>query len=114
MSNTHTRVAGDGAGDLQFTLAHNGAAQNLSGATVTYQLRERTTGVVLTGNANIITAASGLVAIDEDALKTIPAGTYDVRFIVAYASGGTPDIFPSTMDPAVAVPPTLTILPAWT
>lgn len=114
MSNTHTRVAGDGAGDLQYTLAHNGAAQNLSGATVTYQLRERTTGVVLTGSANIVTAASGLVAIDEDALELIAPGTYDVRFIVQYASGGSPDIFPSTMDPAVSSPPTITILPAWT
>ena len=112
-TNTHERVEGDGAGGLRYTLAHNGTVQNLSGASVATQLRHRDTGALVEGTANIITAAAGLVEIDEDDLKTLDAGTWDVRFIVTYASGGTPDIFPSTVNPLIAAPPVIVVAPAW-
>ena len=105
-------VAGDTAGAITLTLSNADGVQDLTGADVAIQLRERATGVLVTIDSGLVIAdpETGEVEIPGTARATLGAGTYDMRAIV---DGDERDIFPSTRDAAVAAPPVLVISPAW-
>lgn len=80
---------GDTAPSLRATLRNpDGSAPDLTGATVKFLMRDRTSGAVrVNGSAAIVTAASGIVQYDWQVSDTSTAGTCDAEFEVTFASG---------------------------
>jgi hypothetical protein len=82
--------------NLDFTLTADGAAVNLTGATVTLVLKDKSgTEITTTGNVSVVTAASGKVRYAPDAADLGASATpHRARFKVA-DSGGLIAYYPS-------------------
>lgn len=86
---------GDTAPSLRATLRNpDGTAVDLTGATVRFLMRDRTSGTVRVGSAAIVTAASGIVQYDWQSADTATAGTYDAEFEATFP-GGKIETFPN-------------------
>lgn len=90
-------------GALRFTLKSDGVPQNLSGMTVTLQLRSWSTraDVPTTGDVTVTDAAAGEVTYTPDSAD-LAAGTYSMRWVVVDGSGAIV-YYPSSEAPDLLV-----------
>ena len=70
----------------------DGNAENLTDATITGRVRDRATGTAraIAGTLTVTDGAAGQFRWDYAAADVAAAGTFDVQFIAAFASGQTP------------------------
>lgn len=75
---------GDTLPTLDATLARNGTAEDVTGATVTLYYRLRAGGLVLSKAATLVTPASGIVRVTFATTDTATTGVYDAHFRVVF------------------------------
>ena len=69
-----------------------GNAETLTSATLTGRIRDRATGTTraIAGSLTVVDGAAGQFRWDYAAGDVVAAGTFDVQFVAAFASGQTP------------------------
>lgn len=103
MNTTLYLVEGDNAKDVATELSNATGVQDLSGATVVLNLKERKDGVVVyTTPCDVTDAAAGIVTIAGSARTTWVAGTYYAEFVVTYGDSSH-DTFPTVAPAAVVI-----------
>lgn len=100
--------SGDTAPALVATLkADDGTVVNLTGATVTFSMRDQKTGAILvTGACTLTSATGGVVTYTWVTGNTDVAGVYNADFKVTF-SGGAIETFPNSRFLIVSVQPAL-------
>lgn len=95
---TEIEIVAGWVGPIQVQFKADNAAVDLTGATVTLALTERTTGASIdtSGDVAIDTAASGIVSYTPDSADLVE-GTYNMRWKVVL--GGQTVFFPSSVEP---------------
>ena len=70
----------------------DGNAETLTSATLTGRIRDRATGTTraIAGSLTVVDGAAGQFRWDYAAGDVVAAGTFDVQFVAAFASGQTP------------------------
>ena len=70
----------------------DGVAEDLTGATITGKLRDRSTGAsrAIAGTLSVTDGAAGAFRWDFAAGDVAAAGTFDVQFTAAFEAGQTP------------------------
>ena len=70
----------------------DGNAETLTSATLTGRIRDRSTGTTraIAGTLTVTDGAAGQFRWDYAAADVVTAGSYDVQFVAAFASGQTP------------------------
>jgi hypothetical protein len=70
----------------------DGNAETLTAATLTGKIRDRATGTTraIAGTLTVVDGAAGSFRWDYVAADVVSAGTFDVQFVAAFASGQTP------------------------
>lgn len=94
MAKTITLIKGDTGKAIEAVLSNADGAQDLTGATVTVELRNVLGAALLTAACTVTDAETGTVEIPAAARANWPAGEYHVRWHVTFADE-TKDIFPT-------------------
>jgi hypothetical protein len=80
------------AQQITWTRGDDNTAEDLTGATITGWIRNRSTGVVraIAGTLSVTTAASGVFTWTYASADVADVGTFDVQFNAAFGSSPTP------------------------